>query len=137
MPRSTNLSKRLDWQVAPDIKKRVFTLLRACEIDWVKANDLHFFRSQGAKTRVFARIWGLNRIWQMALGQKPAYIIEVVSERFDKLTEVEKDKVLLHELTHIPKNFSGALIPHVRHGKHSFYDKVHKLIASYLKEKNK
>jgi predicted metallopeptidase len=73
----------------------------------------------------------------MALGESPSYVIEVISERFDKLSEIEKDKVLLHELTHIPKNFSGALMPHIRRGKRSFHDKVHKLIGDYLSKRQR
>lgn len=68
----------------------------------------------------------------MALKEEAAYIIETISEKFDRLPDFEKDKVLLHELTHIPRNFSGALMPHVRRGKHSFNDKVRRVIALYL-----
>jgi predicted metallopeptidase len=119
------------------VAKRVRFLLATCEITWIKASKLHFIRSYYAKTRAVARIWGLNRVWQMALGESPSYVIEVISERFDKLSEIEKDKVLLHELTHIPKNFSGALMPHIRRGKRSFHDKVHKLIGDYLSKRQK
>ena len=108
--RSTN-SKRVEWTNAPDVKKRAENLISSANLSWVKTKDIYFFRSNNSKTRAFARIWGLSRVWQMALEQKPSYIIEVVSERYDKLVEKQKDRVLLHELAHIPKNFSGALLP--------------------------
>ena len=63
-----------------------------------------------------ARVWGLGRIWQQALDLSPAYIIEVISEKFDRLAEKEQDVILIHELLHIPKTFSGALVPHRRRG---------------------
>lgn len=74
------------------------------------------YRSFGAKTRACARIWGLGRIWQQALDLTPAYVIEVIDEKFSKLTGRQKDHVLIHELLHIPKTFSGALVPHKDHG---------------------
>lgn len=53
--------------------------------------------------RTVARIHGLGKIWQETLNSPPAYIIiEVISERYDRLTEEEKDKTLTHELLHIP-----------------------------------
>ena len=125
-------NRRLEWQLAPDVKKRIRRLLEICKITWVKPSKIYSFRSLNAKTRAYARIWGLNRVWQIALKVEPGYIIEIISEKFDRLSEIEKDKVLLHELTHIPKNFSGALMPHIRRGKRSFHDKVHVLIAQYL-----
>ena len=130
-------SNKIEWVSAPDVAKRVRFLLATCEITWVKASKLHFIRSYYARTRAVARIWGLNRVWQMALKEEPSYVIEVISERFDRLGDIDKDKVLLHELTHIPKNFSGALMPHIRRGKRSFHDKVHKLIGDYLSKRQK
>ena len=82
------------------------------------------------------RSWGLSRVWQIAIRLEAAYIIEVISEKFDSASDIEKDKVLLHELTHIPKNFSGALMPHIRRGKRSFHDKVHVLITQYLAKRD-
>ncbi|KKR73658.1 MAG: hypothetical protein UU16_C0016G0001, partial [Candidatus Woesebacteria bacterium GW2011_GWA2_40_7] len=34
------------------------------------------------------------------------YIIEVLAEHFDKLDKRNQDKVILHELTHIPHKFN-------------------------------
>lgn len=135
--RKSTKSNKIIWVKAPDVAKRVRFLLATCEITWVRASRLHFIRSYYAKTRAVARIWGLNRVWQMALEEEPSYVIEVIAERYDKFNDIEKDKVLLHELTHIPKNFSGALMPHIRRGKRSFHDKVHKLIGDYLSKRPK
>jgi len=126
-------NKKIDWQTAPDILKLVKKLVKEVEFDWVNIEDLFFVRSTNAKTRAYARIWGLGRIWQIALDSRPKYIIEVISEKFDRLKEQQKEDVIIHELTHIPKNFSGALVPHIRKGKRNFHKKVH----DYIKLKNK
>jgi predicted metallopeptidase len=78
----------------------------------VKCERLVCFRSRGSKSRAIARIWSLPKLWQRALNVEAHYIIEVVSERYDKLSEDEKDKTMIHELLHIPKNFSGAVVSH-------------------------
>jgi predicted metallopeptidase len=69
-------------------------------------------RSTGSQARFLARIWPLERVWQLALGLQPHYVIEVKHERFDRLSRSEQDRVLIHELLHIPRNFSGAVLPH-------------------------
>jgi predicted metallopeptidase len=124
---------RVDWQNAPDIKTRVLHIIKSLGIDWIDISNIYCFRSYNSKSRAYARIWGLGKIWQMALNNKPAYIIEVLSERFDKLGKLEQDKVLLHELAHIPKNFSGSLLPHVRRGKRNFHDRVDRLVKLYIR----
>ena len=70
---------------------------------------------------------------QIALGTKPHYVIEVISERYDKLSEAEKTKVIIHELMHIPKSFSGSLVPH-RGRYHSISSRtVEQLFRLYMK----
>ncbi|MEK7061199.1 MAG: putative metallopeptidase [Patescibacteria group bacterium] len=116
------------WQEDKKLKQQLNTTIKEADVDWVKISRIFTYRSVNAKTRAYARIWGLSRIWQKALKVKPAYILEVISEKYDRLSNREKNKVLLHEVAHIPKNFSGALIPHIRRGKGNFYTKVNNLI---------
>jgi predicted metallopeptidase len=121
-------NNKVEWKSAPDIKKRVNSLVDGLDETQFIKGRIFCFRSLNTHTRAIARIWGFSRIWQIALSQKPAYALEVISERFDHLPEREKDKILLHELAHIPSNFSGALVPHIRRGKRNFNDKVRRFI---------
>ncbi len=107
---------RIDWQPAPDVGKRIKYLSTKLELDWLKKDKIYAFRSEGSKAKAYARIWGLPRVWQKALQEDASYIIEVLSEKYDKLSEKDRDKVLLHEIVHIPRNFSGSLVPHYRKG---------------------
>lgn len=125
--------KTISWESAPDVKSRLRRLISSLEISWVNSSRIFCLRSRYANTRAIARIWGLSKIWQSVLKVNSAYIVEVVSEKYDNLSEIEKDKVLLHEITHIPKNFSGSLSPHFRKGKRSFHKKVEILVSQYLR----
>ncbi|MBI2007338.1 MAG: metallopeptidase [Candidatus Blackburnbacteria bacterium] len=102
----------MEWVEDRGIEKRVRELGNAGKLEHVNPARVFCFRSLGAKTRAYARIWGLPRIFQQALGIQPAYVIEVISEKFDKLPQEKQDMVLIHELLHIPRTFSGALVPH-------------------------
>jgi len=124
--------KKFGWVTAPDIKSRALQLVKSLRMDSIVFEQLYFYRSHGSKSRAYARTWGLPKIWQDALNVKPAYIIEVISHYFDKLNAQDRDKVLLHELSHIPKNFSGALVPHTRKRKGSFHHKLDELIDRYF-----
>ncbi len=77
-----------------------------------------FLRSTGSKARrTIARCHALGKAMQVGMGrEKGFYLIEVISEKFDKLSEDERLKVIIHELMHIPKSFGGGFIHH---------DKVH------------
>jgi len=123
---------KINWEEAPDVKKEIIRISQRVGLSWVKSSSIYCFRSEGAKTRAYARIWGLSRIWQQALNLKPAYIIEVISERFDRLSDTERKKALLHEMAHIPKNFSGALVPHIKRGRQKFSMKVRKYEDNYF-----
>ncbi len=104
----------MEWVFASDIKKEISRLIKSQALIHLFSERIFCFRSFGSKSRAYARIWSFPRIWQKALGVKPAYCIEVISKKFDKLSPEEKEKVLIHELNHIPKNFSGTLLGHRR-----------------------
>jgi predicted metallopeptidase len=98
---------------ADDIKKRVQEIASSLDFFHVVPQFIHCVRSKGSKSRLtIARIHGLGKIWQDVLYLPPSYVIEVISERYDKLSEAEKEKTLIHELLHIPSGFSGGFRPH-------------------------
>lgn len=102
----------MDWYDAPDITKRVENILKNLDLPHVLGHRLIIYRSRGSTGRAIARIWSLPRVWQQALKIDPHYVIEVISERFDRLNSQDQDRTLIHELMHIPKTFSGALVSH-------------------------
>lgn len=130
--RGPKYSKSVDWEEAPDIAKRTLKLITELQMDHILFERLFFYRSNYSKARAYARTWGLPALWQRSLGVEPGYIIEVLSEHFDKLDKKNQDKVILHELTHIPKNFSGALVPHTHRRKGNFHEKLDDLISRYF-----
>lgn len=103
---------KFEFEKAVDVKKIIDKLIGNLSFVHLKKDQIFCVRSQGSKARAYARIWGLSRIFQEAAGYKPTYVIEVLANYFDKLPEEEKIKVLIHELLHIPKTFSGALKTH-------------------------
>lgn len=103
----------MEWEEAQEIKKEIRKIVKILELDYIDAERIFCFRTQGSKSRSYARIWSFPKIFQRALNVKAAYVIEVLSKHFDKLGNDDKQKVLIHELMHIPKNFSGALVPHL------------------------
>lgn len=102
----------MEWIDAPDIKRDLKVIVKHLEFNYVNVKDIFCVRSYGSSSRAIARIWSLPRVWRQVLGIRPQYIVEVVSERFDRLSEEQKQKTLIHELMHIPKNFSGSLVSH-------------------------
>lgn len=111
-------SRKLEWEEAKDIKRSLKEILAVLDLSHIKASRIFCYRTNGSKSRSYARIWSFPKIFQTALEIKPAYVIEVLSKHFDRLDEDEKKKVLIHELLHIPRNFSGALLPHHGRSRH-------------------
>ena len=102
----------MQYKKAPEVKKQIKALVKQLNLDHIKLKNIHCIRSTDAKTRAYARIWGIAKLFKEVVGIEPHYIIEVNARRFDKLNPREQIKTLIHELMHIPKTFSGALLPH-------------------------
>ena len=116
----------MEIERAPDIQDLVRHVLPHLPFDYIDGKRIVCMRSFKATSRARARIWSFPRIWQMALKKPAHYVIEVLSQHFDKLSDDDKTRVIIHELMHIPKNFSGALVPH--RGRHKRID--HRTVES-------
>jgi len=126
----------MKYEFAPDLQKIAEDV---CNIlfPYINTSRIKCFRSYGSSSRrTIARCHSLNKIMQKALGIQSFYPLEFISENFDKLSENEKVKIIIHELMHIPKSFGGGF----RH--HDFVcdkniNRCYKLyIAKKLDEKN-
>jgi len=125
----------MDWQDATDIKNELTDILKHLDLPYINLDRIYCYRTKGSKTRAYARTWSFPKIFQRALSVEPAYVIEVLSQHYDKLDEEKKKKVLIHELLHIPKNFSGALLPH-RSKSRNINTLANQLFKEYKKKTN-
>ncbi len=79
----------------------------------VHSERISCLKSTGTKTRrTIARIHGLGKAMQLGMKTEPFYVIELISEKFDRLSEDDKAKTLIHELLHIPAGFGGGFRHH-------------------------
>lgn len=108
----------MDWQEAHDVREDLIHLCKVLDLSHIDMERIFCYRTEGSKARAYARTWAFPKIFQRALQVTPAYVIEVLSRYYDRLSSDEKKKVLIHELLHIPKNFSGALLPHQTKDRH-------------------
>jgi len=125
----------MDVEPAPDVEEKVKDIVDTLSYGHINEYRLICMRSRNATARAYARIWNLPDIWQKALSVGTYYIIEVLTQHYDPLSEEEKEKVLIHELLHIPMTFSGALRPHG--GKVKINAKTVGLLHKMYKEKKK
>jgi len=103
----------IEYSEAPDVKKLLDEITESLDFYHVVPQFIYCVRSKGSESRrTVARIHGLGRIWQEALRRPPSYVIEVISERYDRLSQAEKEKTMIHELLHIPRGFTGGFRPH-------------------------
>jgi predicted metallopeptidase len=106
----------IQYYDAPDIRQRIEEIADILRFDHVNLENLRCIRSRGSSSkRTIARIHGLGRIWQQALGLNPTYIIEVIHEKFDYYQIGEQDRTLIHELMHIPETAKGGFRYHKKH----------------------
>lgn len=103
----------IKYEEAYDIRRIAEEIVKTLNLGHIQLNNIGFLRSNGSSSRgVIARCHALSKPLQLGLGRNAFYTIEVISERFDKLHEDEKIKVIIHELMHIPKSFGGGFKHH-------------------------
>lgn len=91
------------------------------EFNHILLDRIACLKSEGSQSRrTIARIHTMPKVIQLGMNHKPAYVIELISEKFDKQSEEEKIKTIIHELMHIPHSFNGGFRqhhPYVTHAK--------------------
>ncbi len=109
---------RIRYEHAADIKEISEEIIKILEWNHIHLEHIAFLRSFGSSAkRTIARCHALGKAMQIGMErEKGFYLVEVISEHFDRLPEEERIKVIIHELMHIPKSFGGGFIHH---------DKVH------------
>jgi len=114
---------------APDVKKLADEIVEELSLSHVVPQFLFCFRSTGSSSRcTIARIHGLSKIWQETFNLPPSYTIEVISERFDKLSQKEKEKTIIHELLHVPEAFAGGFRPHKGYISDQIVERLHRTL---------
>ena len=115
-----------------EVELKVMEMAKALGMDHVKMDRVLCFRSYGSGSkRLTARCHALPKIWQQALKNEAHYLIEVVSEQYDKQSQEEREKTLIHELLHIPKTFGGGF----RHHDYVCHSNVEKFHEDYTRKK--
>jgi predicted metallopeptidase len=103
---------RIKYEHAPDLQEKAIEI-SSLIFPHINMERVKCFRSYGTSSRgTIARCHGLGKLMQKALGIKAVYLLEFLSERFDKLPENERLKVIIHELMHIPISFGGGFKHH-------------------------
>ncbi|MFP3985812.1 MAG: putative metallopeptidase [Candidatus Bathyarchaeia archaeon] len=126
----------IKYYEAPDVKQLADTIVTKLNFTHINPQHVYYYRSRGSKAkRTIARVHGLGKLWQLAIKTRPIYLIEVISERYDKLSRTEQEKVLIHELLHIPKGFSGGFRPHKGYITRKTIEKLHETFKRYIAAK--
>ncbi len=100
------------WELCRRTHARLRRIVGILGFTHVDPARIFCVRGYGSTSEAWARIWGLPALWQQVLRIGPAYVVEIIEPEFSGLPEDEQDRILIHELLHIPRTFSGAIRPH-------------------------
>ena len=102
----------MKYEFASDLQTRMEEIVKTLQMEHIDIERVRCFRSHGSSTkRTIARCHTIGKLMQKAMNVKAWYAIEFL-ERFFKLNTEEQDKVIIHELMHIPKTFGGGFRQH-------------------------
>ena len=104
----------IKYQKADDLREVAKEVVEKLNWNHILLEHVAFIRSFGSKSRgTIARCHALGKAMQLGMErQKSFYLIEVISERFDKMSPEEQLQTIIHELMHIPKTFGGGFKHH-------------------------
>ncbi|MBI3804139.1 MAG: metallopeptidase [Nitrospirae bacterium] len=120
----------MEYLPLPEVDEEIARIIVFFEWDYLDPKRIRTVRSRGSRSRrILARCHALPKALQIGLALQAHYVIELVSENYDRLSEEEQTKTLIHELLHIPATFGGGFRHHdFVHGR-----RVNKLYERYAK----
>lgn len=125
----------MQFEKSEALSAKITDIAKKLGMNHVDLSRVVVFRSRGSKSqRTIARCYALSKIWQKAFDIKAHYIIEVISEHFDNLSQEEKEKVLIHELMHIPKSMGGGFKHHGNWVTREHVDKMHRYYRQFSRQ---
>ena len=102
----------MKYDYAPDLKDRLVQIANKLNMEHIDLERVECLRSFGSSTkRTIARCHTIGKVMQKGMKVGAFYTIEFL-EKFDKLNKENQDKVIIHELLHIPKTFGGGFRQH-------------------------
>jgi len=102
----------MKYEKALDIEERTKEVIKKLAMHHVQPENISCLRSFGSTSNAIARCHSLSVAMQKGMNRKGFYTLEFISERFDKMPEDEKIRIIIHELMHIPKTFGGGFRHH-------------------------
>ena len=109
------------YEEAPDLDELIAKIVDKLNMEHIDTDYVVCMRSHGSRAqRTLARCHAMSRILRTAMKKthglrKSMYIIEILAEEEQKMSEQEKIKTLIHELMHIPKSMGGGFLHHSNH----------------------
>jgi len=121
------------YEFAEDLQKKAEDISKVL-FPHIDITRIKCFRSYGTSSRrTVARCHSLEKLIQIALGTGSFYVLEFLSERFDKMSEEDQVKVIIHELMHIPNGFGGGF----KHHNFVTEKNINKFYLIYMQKTNK
>ncbi len=111
---------------SPGLEAVLRRLVELLGLSYIRADRVYAAVSFGSSSRSYARIWGLPSPFVRLGVCDPAYVVEVLYEASRGLGCEELLGVLVHELLHIPRSFSGGLRSH---GEWSRWSRIRGLVS--------
>ncbi|MEK6821160.1 MAG: putative metallopeptidase, partial [archaeon] len=122
---------RMQYVFSSEWTQQAHAIVQHLEMNHISPERVVCFKSQGSKSRrTIARIHTMSKIIQLGTQQPPFYAIELISEKFDRQSQEEQVKTIIHELLHIPHSFNGGFRGHKHYVNHRTVE------GAYAKLKN-
>ncbi len=103
---------RLKFITDDKLHRALELIVEELGLNHIRLDKVYIVWSKGSKTTALARIWGLPSPFVRLGICDPTYVIELVSEKFARLSCNDIVETIVHELLHIPRSFSGGLRQH-------------------------